>query len=58
MPDMSCQTEGQQQALQLWWGLGHPSKPESIRIGMPMKAAFIHRLNTDVPETYLAFEPA
>lgn len=35
-----------------------PSKPESIRIGMPMKAAFIHRLNIDVPETYLAFEPA
>jgi FixJ family two-component response regulator len=25
---------------------------------MPMKAAFIHRLNTDVPETYLSFEPA
>jgi len=22
MPDMSCQTGGQQQALQLWWGLG------------------------------------
>jgi hypothetical protein len=35
-----------------------PSKPESIRIGMPMKAAFIHRRNIDVPEAYLAFEPA
>ena len=33
-------------------------KPESIRIGMPMKAAFIHRKDVDVPETYLAFEPA
>jgi uncharacterized OB-fold protein len=35
-----------------------PLKPESIRIGMPMKAAFIHRQDVDVPETYLAFEPA
>jgi scaffold protein (connect acetoacetyl-CoA thiolase and HMG-CoA synthase) len=34
-----------------------PSEPESIRIGMPMKATFIHRRNIDVPETYLAFEP-
>lgn len=33
-------------------------KPESIRIGTPMKAAFIHRKDVDVPETYLAFEPA
>jgi hypothetical protein len=35
-----------------------PSKPESIRIGMPMNAAFIRRKQVDVPETYLAFEPA
>ncbi len=35
-----------------------PMKPESIRIGRPMKAAFIHRKNAEVPETYLAFEPA
>ena len=35
-----------------------PSRPESIHIGMPMKATFIHRRNIDVPETYLAFEPA
>jgi uncharacterized OB-fold protein len=35
-----------------------PSKPESIRIGMPMKAAFIRHTNADVPITYLAFEPA
>ncbi len=34
-----------------------PLKPESIRIGMPMKAAFIHRKDVEVPETYLAFEP-
>lgn len=32
-------------------------KPESIRIGMPMKAAFIRRKDAEVPETYLAFEP-
>jgi uncharacterized OB-fold protein len=35
-----------------------PMKPESIRIGMPMRAAFIHLKDADVPETYLAFEPA
>lgn len=34
-----------------------PSKPESIRIGMPLNAAFIRRKQVDVPETYLAFEP-
>jgi len=38
-------------------GLG-ASKPESIRIGMPMRAAFIRRKDADAPETYLAFEPA
>jgi uncharacterized OB-fold protein len=32
-------------------------RPESIRIGMPMKAAFIRRKDVEVPETYLAFEP-
>jgi uncharacterized OB-fold protein len=35
-----------------------PMKPESIRIGMPMRATFIRRKNAEVPETYLAFEPA
>lgn len=35
-----------------------PLKPEGIRIGMPMKAAFIHREKVDTPETYLAFTPA
>jgi hypothetical protein len=34
-----------------------PLKPESIRIGMPMRAAFIHRKDTEALETYLAFEP-
>jgi len=34
-----------------------PLKPEAIRIGMPMRAAFIHRENAETPETYLAFEP-
>ena len=35
-----------------------PSKPESIRIGLPVKAIFLRRKDTEVPETYLAFEPA
>jgi uncharacterized OB-fold protein len=35
-----------------------PLKPESIRIGMPMRATFIRRKNAEIPETYLAFEPA
>ena len=35
-----------------------PSTPESIRIGMPMKAAFIRRKDVGVAETYLSFEPA
>jgi uncharacterized OB-fold protein len=35
-----------------------PLKPESIRIGAPMKAIFIQRKNAEVPEAYLAFEPA
>jgi len=36
----------------------NPSTPESIRIGMPMKAAFIRRKDVGVTETYLSFEPA
>jgi uncharacterized OB-fold protein len=35
-----------------------PWHPESIRIGMPLRATFIHRRDAAVPETYLAFEPA
>jgi uncharacterized OB-fold protein len=35
-----------------------PMKPESIKVGMPLKVAFIHRKDVEVPETYLAFEPA
>jgi hypothetical protein len=35
-----------------------PSTPESIKIGMPMHAHYIHRKGGKVPETYLAFEPA
>jgi uncharacterized OB-fold protein len=35
-----------------------PFTPELIRIGMSMRAVFIHRRNVEVPETYLAFEPA
>jgi hypothetical protein len=32
--------------------------PESIKVGMPMKVRFLHREGGEVPETYLAFEPA
>jgi uncharacterized OB-fold protein len=35
-----------------------PSKPESIRIGMRMKASFIRHANAEVPIAYLSFEPA
>jgi hypothetical protein len=35
-----------------------PLQPETIRIGMPMKARFLHRREAEPPETYLAFEPA
>lgn len=35
-----------------------PSTPESIELGMPMHARYIHRKGGEVPETYLAFEPA
>jgi hypothetical protein len=34
-----------------------PNNPESIRLGMRMKATFLHRKDTDIPVTYLAFEP-
>lgn len=34
----------------------NPLNPESIKIGLPMKMAFIHR--QDIQETYLAFQPA
>ena len=36
----------------------NPLKPEALRIGMLLKAAFIHRKDVEVQETYLAFEPA
>ena len=35
-----------------------PADPESIKVGTPMKAKFLHREDTDMPVTYLAFEPA
>ncbi|MCB0193589.1 MAG: Zn-ribbon domain-containing OB-fold protein [Anaerolineae bacterium] len=34
------------------------SKPETIKIGMPLKAAFVERGEGDAKRTYLAFEPA
>ena len=34
------------------------SKPESIKVGMTLKAAFIERGEGDDKRTYLAFEPA
>ena len=34
-----------------------PSTPESIRIGLPVKAIFLHRKDAAASETYLAFEP-
>jgi uncharacterized OB-fold protein len=33
------------------------SKPEDIKIGMPLKAKFLHRGEGENLETYLAFEP-
>jgi scaffold protein (connect acetoacetyl-CoA thiolase and HMG-CoA synthase) len=33
-------------------------KPQDIKIGMPMKAIFLHRQELDPSETCLAFEPA
>lgn len=34
------------------------SKPESIKIGMPMKVAFLHRGEGEKARTFLAFRPA
>jgi uncharacterized OB-fold protein len=34
------------------------TNPESIKIGTPMKAKFLHRTVDEKPESYLAFEPA
>jgi hypothetical protein len=33
------------------------SKPDEIKIGMPLKVKYLHRQNGDKKETYLAFEP-
>ncbi|MFH1480308.1 MAG: Zn-ribbon domain-containing OB-fold protein [Pseudomonadota bacterium] len=33
-------------------------KPEDIKVGMPLKAAFLHRGEGEDLRTYLAFEPA
>ena len=33
------------------------SKPEDIRVGMPLKAKFLHRGDGEDQKTYLAFEP-
>lgn len=33
-------------------------KPEEIKVGLPMKAIFLHRPEADPSETCLAFEPA
>jgi len=33
-------------------------KPEDIRIGMPMRAVYLHREREGVPSTVLAFTPA
>jgi len=32
--------------------------PENIKVGMPMRVKFLHREGGEIPETYLAFEPA
>jgi len=34
-----------------------PSKPETIKIGMPLKVKFLHRGEGENLQTYLAFEP-
>ena len=34
-----------------------PTKPEEIKLGMPLKATYIHWGESDPKETYLAFEP-
>jgi uncharacterized OB-fold protein len=33
------------------------SRPEDIKVGMPLRAKFLHRGEGDKTETYLAFEP-
>lgn len=33
-------------------------KPQTIRIGMPLKACFAKAMQAGVPKTYLAFQPA
>ncbi len=32
--------------------------PENIKVGMPMRVKFLHREGGEIPETYLAFDPA
>ena len=34
-----------------------PSKPETIKIGMPLKVKFLHRGEGENLKSYLAFEP-
>ena len=34
-----------------------PTRPETIKVGMPLKVKFLHREGGDPPETYLGFEP-
>jgi len=34
------------------------SNPESLQVGMPLKATFLHLEEEGRPITYLAFEPA
>jgi uncharacterized OB-fold protein len=33
------------------------AKPEAIKVGMPLKAKYLHRAEGDQKQTYLAFEP-
>jgi uncharacterized OB-fold protein len=35
-----------------------PKDPDSIKVGTPMRAKFIHRDDAEMPVSYLAFEPA
>jgi uncharacterized OB-fold protein len=34
-----------------------PNSPEDIKVGMPLRAKFLHRGEGEKMETYLAFEP-
>lgn len=36
----------------------NPARPETITIGMSVRARYLHRRDSEPPETYLAFEPA